>query len=279
MSETQANGSPQEDFLSCYRGRQASLHHMAYMRMAKVLLALYLCQKAGIILENKSIFDYGFGTGTFFRYCPPSSRLSGVELDSENVFAVQSMLRKRGLLKTDLHPIDIQFWSEHPLLKKRYDIVLCSHVLEHIADPVSFLERMRDCIDTGGVFIGLVPINERKIDPHHVQEVNRRKIEEWAELAGLQINMWLEADPWLYWVQPIFASRNKGTHLIAEMISVSLGVPATAMGPQMWFRLGNLFGWLTRSLPTQAAFVLTHHEVGLASRSAQRNVGLSTTNV
>src|SRR5438105_4257037 len=86
VSET---ASPaQEDFLTCYRGRQTILHHIAYMRMSKVLLALHLCEGAGLSLENKSIFDYGFGAGTFFRYCPPSSRLFGVEMDPENVAGV-----------------------------------------------------------------------------------------------------------------------------------------------------------------------------------------------
>jgi hypothetical protein len=62
------------------------------MRMAKVLLALYICRKAGISLDRKSIFDYGFGAGTFFRYCPGSSRLSGVEIDPVNVEEVKNML-------------------------------------------------------------------------------------------------------------------------------------------------------------------------------------------
>src|SRR4051812_40275231 len=68
----------QEDFLTCYRGRQSALHHASYMRMAKVLFALSLCEEAEIGLEDRDILDYGFGAGTFYRYCPRSSRLFGV---------------------------------------------------------------------------------------------------------------------------------------------------------------------------------------------------------
>ena len=86
----------QEIFNECYRGRQTALHHMSYMRMAKVSLALSIIEKTGIGLEGRSVFDYGFGAGTFFRYCPEKSRLCGVEIDPQNVEAVQGMLAEIG---------------------------------------------------------------------------------------------------------------------------------------------------------------------------------------
>jgi 2-polyprenyl-3-methyl-5-hydroxy-6-metoxy-1,4-benzoquinol methylase len=257
VSETPVVFPDQADFLKCYRGRQTALHHVAYMRMGKVLLALHLCEQAGISLENKSIFDYGFGAGTFFRYCPPSSRLFGVEIDPENVAAVRAMLERRGMRNVDLRTIDIEHWSEHPLLEQTYDIIFCSHVLEHLPDPILFLNRIRQCMSPSGVFIGLVPINERKMDPHHVQRIDRSKIDDWAHAAGLQTRTYLQADPWLYWVQPVFASNSGAMHLLAQAISLGLGFPAALLGPQKWLQISQLFAGLTRSRATQAAFVLT----------------------
>jgi SAM-dependent methyltransferase len=259
MIETPTSFPDQGDFLSCYRGRQTILHHMAYMRIAKVWLALHLCEKAGINLENKAIFDYGFGAGTFFRYCPPSSRLFGVEIDSENVAAVRSMLAARGVRNVDLQTIDIAHWSEHPLLKRSYDVVLCSHVLEHLPNPVLFLKRIRECINPSGAFLGLVPINERKLDSHHVQRIDRSTIDEWAGATGLRIGTYLEADPWLYWAQPLFASNSGAMRGLAQILSFCVGFSATAMGWRAWFRIGNLFSLVTRALPIQAAFVLNHN--------------------
>jgi SAM-dependent methyltransferase len=234
---------------------------MAYMRIAKVWLALHLCEKAGINLEKKSIFDYGFGAGTFFRYCPPSSRLFGVEIDPENVAAVRSMLAARRVRNVDLRTIDIAHWSEHPLLKQSYDIVLCSHVLEHLPDPVLFLKRIRECINPSGVFLGLVPINERKLDSHHVQRMDRSKIGELSRAADLVVRTYLEADPWLYWAQPLFASNSAAMRALAQILSFGVGLPATAMGWRTWFRMGNFFSLVTKALPIQAAFVLTHANV------------------
>ena len=85
MNGISPKAQTQTDYLTCYRGRQSVLHHASYMRMSKVLLALRLCEEARVKLEDTEILDYGFGAGTFFRYCPPSSRLFGVEIDPENV--------------------------------------------------------------------------------------------------------------------------------------------------------------------------------------------------
>ncbi len=232
--------------------------------MAKVLLTLHLCEKAGINLENKSILDYGFGAGTFFRYCPANSRLFGVEIDPENVAAVHRMLARRGMRNVDLQTIDVQHLSEHPLLRRSYDVVLCSHVLEHLPDPVGFLKRIRECISPTGVFLGLVPINELELDPHHVQRIDRSKIAEWAGAAGFGIRTYLEADPWLYRVQPIFTSRNRAMRLLAQTMSFCLGLPATALGRHIWFRMSDLFRFITKSLPIQAAFALTHKNTVLS---------------
>lgn len=106
------NMASQDVFNECYRGRQTALHHMSYMRMAKVSLALSLLDKAGISLEGKSVFDYGFGAGTFFRYCPKGSKLFGVEIDPQNVAAVKEMLSGRGHKNLCLDLIEIEGWIQ-----------------------------------------------------------------------------------------------------------------------------------------------------------------------
>lgn len=246
----------QSDFLVCYRGRQSALHHAAYLRTAKVFLALKVCEVAGIGLSGKDILDYGFGAGTFFRYCPRDSRLFGVEMDEENIGAVREMLGERGYRAVDLQRIEIERWAEHPLLARKYDVILCSHVLEHLPDPAMFLKRIAECLNPAGVFIGLVPLNERIMDPHHVQRLNEAKIRGFADRAGLRVAAYLEADPWLYWFQPLFTRDRGVVHQIAQAVSLGLGLPATLLGPRVWFALGRCFGFLTRSKPAQAAFVL-----------------------
>jgi hypothetical protein len=112
----------QELFETCYRSRQGWLHHSSYMRMAKVMLALRALRRAGVGLEGQRVFDYGFGAGTFFRYCPRDAALFGVEQDPVVVEEVAGMLRGRGYGAVDLRAISIPEWREHPLLAERYDV-------------------------------------------------------------------------------------------------------------------------------------------------------------
>ena len=246
----------QESFLSCYRGRQGALNHLAYMRMSKVLLLRALLAAEQVNLGGMDVFDYGFGAGTFFRYCPSDSRLFGVELDAVCVSEVTAMLRSRGVKSIRLEPLQLETWESHPLLQTEYDVVICSHVLEHLEDPIHFLRRMRPCVRADGWFLALVPVHERRPDPHHVQAMSREVVEGWLPGTGFELVRWMESDHWLYWPQPLFTHSDGWRHRLAQGISFALGAVGTAIGPGPWFGLGKAFGSVTGSHPTQAAFIL-----------------------
>ena len=242
-------------FEECYRGRQSPLHHMAYMRLAKGFLTLEGLRMAGMDLRGTRIFDYGFGAGTFFRYCPPDSKLFGVEIDPANVADVRRSLAERER-EADLQTIRMESWSSHPLLSRQYDFFLCSHVLEHLPDPVDFLRKVRSGIPPKGHFIGLVPLNERTDNPHHVNKPDRAMIERWVREAGYALNFYAEDDPFIYWFQPLFAADTGWRHKAAQAVSLGLGMAATFLGPRAWFAFGRFFAQVTFSKPTQAVFLL-----------------------
>jgi len=224
--------------------------------MAKVLLALSIMERAAVQLEGRSLFDYGFGAGTFFRRCPTSAHLFGVEMDRQTVGEVREMLASRGYRHVRLESIEADHWAEHPLLRREYDIILCSHVLEHLPDPTAFMRRLAHCLDDAGVFVGLVPLNERRANPHHVHVVDVEKVRDWARASGLNVRFYLEADPWTYWIQPLYAYDSAFTRRLAQLVSLGLGIPATLLGHRLWQSVSKPFGALTLSKPTQAAFVL-----------------------
>jgi SAM-dependent methyltransferase len=250
----------QEIFKNVYQGRQGAWHHMAYMRMAKVLLTQVVLEQAGVSLEGKSLFDYGFGAGTFFRYCPANTRLAGVEMDAVNVTAVRAGLCSRGFQDVRLEVIEITDWERHPLLQERYDVFLCSHVLEHLPEPAAFLRRIRDCLKPDGVFVGLVPLNELRPNPHHVQRCDQATIQGWLAQAGLRSRCYVEADPFGYWIQPLFTADTGLRHHAARVMSLGLGVPFTLLGPRGWAGLARWFARLTAAKPSQAAFVAGRQE-------------------
>ena len=252
-------------FETVYRGRQSFLHHCAYMRMGKVLLALRALRLACVGLNGKALFDYGFGAGTFYRYCPTSANLSGVEQDPVVCREVSEMLAKRGFRNVDLQPIDIELWKEHPLLKNAYDVFLCSNVLEHLPDPVNFLKTVRPCVKSEGAFLGLVPINERAKTPHHLQKVDRAVVEGWVADSGYELAYYEENDPFFYWAQPLYTVTSGWRHKLAQAMSLDLGLSSTLFGERLWFAWGRIFGRLSFSKPTQAVFLLRSRQQKVAS--------------
>ena len=246
----------QQVFETVYRGRQGWLRHAAYMRMSKVHLALRTLRAVGRLGGIASVFDYGFGSGTLLRYLPKKWRIYGVEQDQVVVGEVAEMLREVGFLSVDLQAICISSWTESPLLKRKYDVVICSHVLEHLEDPVGFLRVVSACLEDSGVFVGLVPINERAQNPHHVQVVTRSLVESWARATSLSLVHYEENDPYLYWLQPLYVHDSGWRHRMAQVASLALGVLSKGIGESLWLGpIATAFSLVSR--PTQAAFVLS----------------------
>ena len=141
------------------------------------------------------------------------------------------------------------------MLALKYDVILCSHVLQCLPDPVRFLRIIRNCLKDTGAFVGLVSINEWKIDSHALHRVDAETIRNWARSAGFDVKTYLEADPWFYWWRPVFATNRM--RLVGQALNLSLGIPATLLGHRLWSQLSKLYAVSTASRPTQAGFVFT----------------------
>mgnify|MGYP003747811417 FL=1 len=248
-------------FENVYRGRQSALHHLAYMRTSKVLLAMDALLRAGVELRASRVLDYGFGAGTFFRHCPREASLFGVETDRQTVREVEAMLRDRGFENMDLRPIDISDWERHPLLQKQYDVILCSHVLEHMDRPVDLLSALGRCMAPGGKLVCLVPINEIVMNPHHVQTVDRAAVEGWTREAGMVLYDYRESDHTFYPFQPLFAHDSGWRHRVARGVSLGFGLLSAGVGREVWLRMSSFLGRALGLKPCQAVFVLTDASV------------------
>ena len=107
-----------------------------------------------------------------------------------------------------------------------------------------------------GVFLGLVPINERAENPHHLPKVDRAVVEKRASDAGYEAAYYEDNDPFLYWAQPLYTDTSVWKNKLAQAMSLDLGISATLFGERFWFAWARIFGKLTFSKPTQAAFLL-----------------------
>jgi 2-polyprenyl-3-methyl-5-hydroxy-6-metoxy-1,4-benzoquinol methylase len=247
----------QETFQDCYRGRQSFLHHLAYMRSAKVALIWQILREQSIDLNQKRILDYGFGAGSFLRSCPKNSILFGVEIDPHTVAEVSDYLKGRGFSNVQLTALQPELWHDHEVFKEKYDVIICSHVLEHVDKPDLLISKLAGSLNSQGHLIVLLPINERKLDPHHQQAISWVDVERWSSQAGLSIQSYIATDYACYWVQPIFAGETIIHRTCARVLSLTMGLAAAILGVNRWMRCWDFLGPKVAARPTQRAFCLS----------------------
>lgn len=103
---------------------------------------------------NTRILDIGSGYGFFINELSRAgyTNITGIEISSER--------RDIALQHTDIPVIDHDVNSPGRDIG-RFDLITCFHVLEHMADPVQFLNNIRPLINENGIFICEVPnVNE-----------------------------------------------------------------------------------------------------------------------
>lgn len=143
-----------------------------------------------------SIFDYGFGLGTFLYRVPRIHEVSGCELSSE---ANRNINRMFALLNRNIrlfHP-DEFLTSPHA---KKYDLVCCSHVLEHVENDSVLLTAFHNQLCDGGRLLLNVPINEVWKDPNHIHEYCSESIQHLLGISGFTIESAKEADRWTAYI-------------------------------------------------------------------------------
>jgi SAM-dependent methyltransferase len=118
---------------------------------------------------GKRVLDIGFGFGLILFSLDRSNHITGVELASSAVDYAREEARRRGF--RDGRFLQYSGRGPLPLDDGAFDLILCSHVLEHVPDDGFLLREMaRLLAPDGRVFVN-VPINEDRFDdPHHVRK-------------------------------------------------------------------------------------------------------------
>jgi SAM-dependent methyltransferase len=94
----------------------------------------------------KSIMDVGCRTGDFLMHFDEQVQREGVELAEDYA----SIAKERGL------KIYIDF-LENITFEKKYDIVSCLAILEHLIEPQKFLNTINDLVKSQGILVIMIP--------------------------------------------------------------------------------------------------------------------------
>lgn len=140
---------------------------------------------SNVSMEDKIVYEYGCGFGGILDYFKSNGCVTyGCDLDRKAVEYGKS----RGL---DLHHGDIQTLES---IEIKPDIVILSHLLEHIADPHSFLKRIRKIMKADSCLYIEVPgskrpekLWKRTIQPGHLMYFDLETLKKMVQKCGFSI--------------------------------------------------------------------------------------------
>ncbi|MDY7096784.1 MAG: bifunctional 2-polyprenyl-6-hydroxyphenol methylase/3-demethylubiquinol 3-O-methyltransferase UbiG [Pseudomonadota bacterium] len=138
------------------QGKMASLHQVNPVRLAFLRDAIDAhwddASRSAKPLAGKSVLDIGCGAGLL---CEPMARLggavTGVDASAENVSVAAAHAEGVGL--------DIRYMAGEvaSLDIGQFDLVICSEVIEHVADKAAFMADIAKRIAPGGLLVMSTP--------------------------------------------------------------------------------------------------------------------------
>jgi SAM-dependent methyltransferase len=110
----------------------------------------HLCWPARPFREDPSILVAGCGTSQAAKHALrwPAARVTGVDFSATAVRRTEALKRKYELANLAVHQLALEQIGE---LAKTFDLIVCTGVLHHLADPVVGLRALRSVLAPGGV--------------------------------------------------------------------------------------------------------------------------------
>ncbi len=134
--------------------------------------------------ERLSVFDIGAGNASLLEQLSQSGvewRLSGIE----PVDGAAALGREAG------YDVETAFIDEYDMLSQDADLVISVNVIEHVADPVAFLEKAASGVKRGGRLFIVCPDGDRPSTElliyDHIHSFTHVAMEYIAAKAGLRI--------------------------------------------------------------------------------------------
>ncbi len=201
-------------------------------RMRHDIIARLLCEDSGE--REMRVIDLGSGQGDLIQRLKsllPGARFVGVELSESGVAVSQRKAPGESFFVADLlqsPPALNEFvgWATH---------AVCSEVLEHVDDPVEFLQRSRKYLAPDARLIVTVPAGPMSsFDRHigHRQHFDREKVRSILQEAGYSVERaFLAGFPFfnLYRLLVIARGKRLATDIESKSSGITSGLARVAM--------------------------------------------------
>ena len=136
------------------------------------------------------VLDYGCGFGTFLLGLPRTGiEAFAYDISDRVVEQLGKAARYTG------RTIQAAIVDENGRIDpSEFDVILCSHVLEHVPSDEELITELVRVLRPGGYILVNVPLNERWSDPRHVRGYDEEKLFSLLQAAGLKVVEVMKAD-------------------------------------------------------------------------------------
>jgi SAM-dependent methyltransferase len=154
-----------------------------YDTQIKTKTVRWLLRSSKSTPQDCRVLEIGFGSGmtlfSFARRC----EICGVETSRSAVEAARQRASKKLYRAYDFLLMEGDTLS---FPDSSFGVAIASHVLEHVPDDALLMSEIMRALCAGGVFVALVPINERFVDVNHVRHYTSDTIRELGKRIGFE---------------------------------------------------------------------------------------------
>jgi len=123
--------------------------------------------------EDRSILVAGCGTAQAAKYALrwPEARVTGIDFSEASIEETAKLKRKHSIHNLELHQLPLERVSD---LGRRFERIVCTGVLHHLADPGAGLRALRDVLEPNGAMHLMVYAPYGRTGIYMLQEYCRR---------------------------------------------------------------------------------------------------------
>lgn len=220
-----------------------------YDTQVKRKTCLYLLRLAGKSLADQRVLEIGFGSGAVLFSFDKSCQVHGLEISKSAIAQAERKAVKLGYRGHDFHLVS---GETLPYPDGHFDVIIASHVVEHVQDDAQLLREIRRTLKSDGVAIVLIPINENYDDPNHLHRYDTPGFLKLLQDCSLTARFQIENELLFHLVEKFyFEEYNRRWKVFGALIAALFNFP-TAILPFPAYRMIETvmlaLGWKPREL-------------------------------
>lgn len=220
-----------------------------YDTQIKRKTCLHLLRTAGKSLSDTRVLEIGFGSGAVLFSFDRSCEIYGLEISHSAIAHAVRIAAAGGYKAFDFRHVSNETL---PYPDGQFDVVIASHVIEHVQDDARLLRDIGRILKPDGVAVVLIPINENYEDPNHLHRYDSRGFIRLAETCLLVAKHQIENELLFHVVEKFyFEEYNRRWKVFGSLIAALFNFP-TAVLPFWVYRtveaVMRLLGWKPRQL-------------------------------